>query len=151
MNRSNQKEPLYRKVNTRARNVRHNFGGDFKYSRRKKSETLEQIKGAMYGKKERGLDYTPLFRFLLSKVGSKWDEIYSEAKSRLDKTEPIFWLVALNENDRKDFVRLGEATFFSGLYVDNGDILQFSNPNFEVKDMKRYCSCCTHTFNGRVY
>lgn len=130
MNRSNQKEPLYRKVNTRARNVRHNFGGDFKYSRRKKSETLEQIKGAMYGKKERGLDYTPLFRFLLSKVGSKWDEIYSEAKSRLDKTEPIFWLVALNENDRKDFVRLGEATFFSGLYVDNDDILQFSNPNF---------------------
>ena len=39
MNRNNQKEPLYRKVNTRARNVHHNFGGDFKYSRNKKQET----------------------------------------------------------------------------------------------------------------
>ena len=68
MNRNNQKEPLYRKVNTKARNVHHNFGSDFKYSRNKKKETLEQTKGAMYGNKERGLDYTPLFRFLLSKL-----------------------------------------------------------------------------------
>lgn len=26
------KKPLYRKVNTKARGIRHNFGGDFKYS-----------------------------------------------------------------------------------------------------------------------
>ncbi len=102
MNRSNQKELLYRKVNTKARNVHHNFGGDFKYSRNKKRQTLEQSKGSMYGKKERGLDYTPFFRFLLSKVGSNWNEIFSEAKSRLNKTEPIFWLVALNENNKEE-------------------------------------------------
>ena len=132
MNRNNQKEPLYRKVNTKARNVHHNFGSDFKYSRHKKKETLEQTKGTMYGNKERGLDYTPLFRFLLSKVGSNWDEIFSEAKSRLNKTEPIFWLVALNQDDKKDVVRLGEATYFSGLYVDDDGLLQLSNPELQT-------------------
>lgn len=85
-----EKSKLYRKVNTRAFNVHHNFGGDFNNTRNHKRETLEQTKGKMFGKKERGLDYTPLYRFLLAKVGSNWDEVFSEAKSRLDKTEPIF-------------------------------------------------------------
>jgi len=151
MNRNNQKEPLYRKVNTKARNVHHNLGSDFKYSRHKKKETLEQTKGTMYGNKERGLDYTPLFRFLLSKVGSNWDEIFSEAKSRLNKTEPVFWLVALNQDDKKDIVRLGEATYFSGLYIDDDGLLQLSNPELQTTDLKHYCDCCTHTFNGQVY
>lgn len=63
-----EKSKLYRKVNTKARGVHHDFGGDFKYIRNKKKETLQQIRGTMFGKKERGLDYTPLFRFLLSKL-----------------------------------------------------------------------------------
>ena len=151
MNRTNQKEPLYRKVNTRARNVHHNFGGDFKYSKSKKQETLEQITGTMYGKKERGLDYTPLFRFLLSKVGLQWNEIFSEAKSRLDKTEPIFWLVALNEDDKQEVIRVGESTYFSGMFVDEKGILQLANPGLKLTDLKHYCECCTHTFNGIVY
>jgi len=151
MNRNNKKEPLFRKVNTKARSVHHNFGGDFKYSRNKKQETLEQIKGTMHGKKERGLDYTPLFRFLLSKVGSEWNEIFSEAKSRLDKTEPIFWLVALNKDDKKDVIRVGESTYFSGLYVDDDGLLQRSNPEIRTTDLNHYCDCCTHTFNGQVY
>ncbi len=151
MNKNNRKEVLYRKVNTKTRNVNHNFGGDFKYSRHKKKETLEQTKGTMYSNKERGLDYTPLFRFLLSKVGSNWNDIFSEAKSRLDKIEPIFWLVALNPNDRKEIVRLGEATYFSGLYVDDDGILQLSNPSLQTTDLKHYCECGTHTFNGQVY
>ncbi len=151
MNRYNQKEPLYRKVNTKARNVYHNFGGDFKHIRNKKQETLEQIKGTMARKKERGLDYTPLFRFLLSKVGKEWNDVYSEAKSRLDKTDPIFWLVALNADDKKDFVRVGESSYFSGMYIDNDGILQLTNPKLEPSDLIRYCECCTHTFNGQVY
>ena len=151
MNRNNKKEPLFRKVNTKARSVHHNFGGDFKYSGNKKQETLEQIKGTMHGKKERGLDYTPLFRFLLSKVGSEWNEIFSEAKSRLDKTEPIFWLVALNKDDKKDVIRVGESTYFSGLYVDDDGLLQRSNPEIRTTDLNHYCDCCTHTFNGQVY
>ena len=146
-----EKSKLYRKVNTKAIRARHNSGGDFKYSRNKKRETLEQTKGKMFGKKERGLDYTPLFRFLLSKVGCKWDEVFSEAKSRLDKTEPIFWLVALNEHERKDYVGIGESSYYSGLFVDENGILQITNPNLKASDMKPFCSCCTHTFNGKIF
>jgi hypothetical protein len=149
MNR--EKSKLYRKVNTKAKNVGHNFGGDFKYSRNKKRETLEQVKGTMFGKKERGLDYTPLFKFLLSKVGSNWDEVFSEAKSRLDKAEPIFWMVALTQDEKKDYVRMGESSYYSGLYVDENSILQIVNPTLKAKDMKPFCNCCTHTFNGKLF
>ena len=146
-----EKSKLYRKVNTKTYNVHHNFGGDFKNSRNSRKETLEQTKGSMFGKKERGLDYTPLYRFLLSKVGKKWNEIYSEAKSRLDKSEPIFYMVSLEETDKEDYVRVGESTYFSGLYVDSEGILQITNPNLTAKDMKPSCSCCTHTFNGKLF
>ncbi|MFT3911462.1 MAG: hypothetical protein QM737_18710 [Ferruginibacter sp.] len=149
MNR--EKSKLYRKVNTKARGVHHDFGGDFKHSRNKKQEVLEQVTGTMFGKKERGLDYTPLFRFLMSKVGSNWSEVFSEAKSRLDKSEPIFWLVALSEDEKEDYVRVGESSYFSGLYVDDNNILQITNPNLKASDMKPFCSCCTHTFNGKIF
>jgi hypothetical protein len=146
-----EKSNLYRKVNTKARGVHHNVGGDFKNSRNKKKETVEQTKGTMFGKKERGLDYTPLFRFLLSKVGFNWDEVFSEAKSRLDKTEPIFWIVALTQDKKKDYIRVGESTYFSGLYIDDNAILQITNPDLKAIDMKPICNCCTHTFNGKLF
>lgn len=149
MNRD--KKPLYRKVNTRAKGVHHGFGGDFKYLRNKKRETIEQTKGSMHGKNKRGLDYTPLFRFLLSKVGNNWDEVFSEAKSRLDRPEPIYWLVALNEDEKKEYVRTGESTYFSGMYVDDKGKLQLTNPNLTAKDLTPFCNCCTHTFNGKVF
>lgn len=146
-----EKSKLYRKVNTKARGVHHNVGGNFKYSRNKKRETLEQAKGSMFGNKERGLDYTPLFRFLLSKVGSIWDDVFSEAKSRLDKYEPIFWMVALNTEEKEDYIRVGESSYFSGLFVDDNGILQITDPNLKATDMKPFCSCCTHTFNGKTF
>lgn len=146
-----EKPKLYRKVNTKAHGVHHNFGGDYKDSRNKKSESVEKVTGTMFGKKERGLDYTPLFRFLLSKVGSNWNEVFSEAKSRLDKSEPIFWLVALNKNEQVEFVRVGESSYYSGLFVDDNSILQIVNPNLKAIDMKPFCSCCTHTFNGKLF
>ena len=146
-----EKPNLYRKVNTKTFNVHHNFGGDFSDSRNKKRATLEQTKGKMFGKKERGLDYTPLFKFLLSKIGTNWDEVFSEAKSRLNKTEPIFWMVALNKNEMADYVRLGESSYYSGLYVDENGILQISNPDLKAVDMKPFCDCCTHTFNGKLF
>ncbi len=145
------KKPLYRKVNTRARSVRHNFGGDFKYSRNRKRDSVEQVKGSMHGKKERGYDYTPLFRFLLSKVGEDWNEIYREASSRLDKTEPIYWLVAMKEEDEKEYVRTGESTYFSGMYVDDNEKLRLVNPELQAKNLTPFCDCCTHTLNGKVF
>lgn len=102
----------------------------------------------MHGKQRRGLDYTPLFMFLLSRVGSDWDSVYREAVERLDRPEPIFWLVALNEADRCAVVRLGESSYYSGLYVDEGGILQRVDPGLKPEDLTPTCTCCTHTFNG---
>lgn len=105
----------------------------------------------MHSKKARGLDYTPLFRFLLSKVGSDWNEVFSEAKSRLNKTEPIYWIVALNENEKEDYKRIGESSYFSGLYVDKNRKLQLTNPSLQAEDLTPFCDCCTHTLNGKVF
>ena len=140
------KKPLYRKVNTRARGVRHRFGGDYRHVRNTKA--AEHDRGSMHGRKQRGLDYTPLFRFLHSKVGQPWDDVFSEAVARLDKPEPIFWLVALRDDERREVVRVGESTHFSGLYVDDNGILQLVNPDLGPEDMTPTCTCCTHTLNG---
>jgi hypothetical protein len=147
------KEPLFRKVNTRARGVHHHFGKDYRHERNTKREKeakdSEVTHGSMHGRKNRGLDYTPLFRFLLSKVGGIWDEIYSEAVSRLDRPEPIFWLVALQEHERKEYVCLGESTYFRGLYVDEDGRLRLVNPDLIPEQVTVYCQCCTHTLDGK--
>jgi len=145
------KSLLYRKVNTKTWNVRHNSGLDFKYIRNTKKESREQVNGSMHGRKQRGLDYTPLFKFLLSKVGQKWDEVFSEAKSRLDKTEPIFWMISINESDKKEIIRCGETSYFSGMYVDDSGKLQLTNSELSVDDLQPQCACCTYTFNGKVF
>lgn len=144
MNRGQHKEPLYRKVNTKARGVHHNFGSDAKHDRNTKGGTNKNMKKGV----ERGLDYTPLYRFLLSKVGQDWDKVHSEAVSRLDKEDPIYHLVARNDAEKKDYVRCGESSFYSGLYVDEHNILQKVNPNFANEHLYPSCHCCTHTFNG---
>lgn len=72
-------------------------------------------------------------------------------KSRLDKSEPIFWMVSLNEIDKKDFIGTGESTYFSGLFVDENNILQKCNPELTKENMIKFCDCCTHTFNGETY
>jgi len=149
MNRN--KKPLYRKVNTKARAVHHNFGGDYKNLRSKKRNSVEQTKGSMHGKKERGLDYTPLFRFLISKIGADWDEVFSEANSRLDKTDPIYWIVALNEHEKEDYIRVGASTYFSGMFIDENRKLQLTNPDLKAMDLKPFCNCCTHTLNGKEF
>ncbi|MDO4763440.1 MAG: hypothetical protein Q4A00_03570 [Flavobacteriaceae bacterium] len=69
----------------------------------------------------------------------------------MDKTEPIFHMVAINDGDKKDFIRAGESSYFSGLFVDENGKLQLCNPNLKAKDMKPFCDCCTHTFNGKLF
>ena len=147
-----QKKPLYRKVNTRARGVHHRFGGDYRRERRSESPgAFETPKTSMGGKVQRGLDYTPLFRFLLAKVGERWDDVHSEAVARLDRSEPIFWMVARNELEEQDYVRLGESSDFSGLRIDREGLLQKVNAKFDPVAIGYLCSCCTHTFNGKQY
>lgn len=102
----------------------------------------------MHGCHRHGRDYTPLFRFLLSRVGASWDEVYAEAKPRLDTHEPIYWIVATSEATKRDWIRTDESTYFSGLYVDDQGILCIVNPALKPEDMTPYCTCCTHTLNG---
>jgi hypothetical protein len=119
------KPPLYRKVNTTARGVHHNFGGDFRDDRcRSNADESVVVHQGMHKGIRRGLDYTPLFRFLLSRVGRDWDEVYSEAVSRLDRTKPIFWQVALRDDAAQAYIRTGEASYFSGLKVDESGVLR---------------------------
>ena len=75
----------------------------------------------MSGKINYGLDYSPLFMFLLRKTGEKSDQVYSEAILRLDLPDPTFFLVALHETDQRNFVRCGKSSYYNGLYVhENG-------------------------------
>lgn len=145
------KPKLYRKVNTKTHRVHHDFGGDYKNHRNQKNDSPEKIKGAMHSKKARGLDYTPLYRFLLSKVGMPWDNVFSEAKARLDKTDPIFIMVSLDKDTKKDYIRVAESSYFSGLFVDDEGLLQLSNPDLKAEDMTPFCACCTHTLNGKLF
>jgi hypothetical protein len=147
MPRGARKDPLFRKVNTQTHGVRHGTGGDYRTQREALAQS-DATRSAMHGKGRRGLDYTPLFRFLLSRVGSEWDSVYSEAVARLDRPDPIFWLVARHEGERREMVRMGESTYYSGLYVDDAGLLQVVNPDLRAEDLTPFCNCCTHTFNG---
>ncbi|MCM2129419.1 hypothetical protein [Larsenimonas rhizosphaerae] len=100
---------------------------------------------------QRGLDYTPLFKFLLAKVGCPWSEVHSEAVSRLDKKDPINWLVAMDYESAEEVIRVGESSYFSGLYVDEKRILRIVNPDIDENTLGPLCKCCTHTFNGTPF
>ena len=147
MMKRDKKEPLYRKVNTKTHNVHHHYGGDYKNKRRADlAESPSMSRGV-----KRGLDYTPLFRFLLSKVGQSWDAVHSEAVSRLDKQEPISWIVSPHKDGGKDIVRVDESSYFSGLYVDDEGVLQIVEPETGPGDLEPNCACCTHTLNGTPF
>ena len=136
------KKPLYRKVNVTAHGVGHLHGDDYRRTRGR------DVAVGMRRGVRRGRDYTPLFRFLLSKVGSPWNEVHSEAVSRLDEEEPIRWLVASRRELAPELVRIGESAYFSGLYVDEEGVLRVVNPDLDEGSLEPDCGCCTHTFNG---
>jgi hypothetical protein len=146
MNR--QKELLYRKVNTKARNVFHNIGLDAKHTRHTKAGLTKKMKQGT----ERGLDYTPLFKFLLSKVGKPWVDVFSEIHARLDKDEPIYYMVFFDATlitKNPGYFNYDNAKF-STLTVDNEGLLQKIKPDLKNEDFYPSCSCCTKTFNGVV-
>jgi hypothetical protein len=142
-----EKELLYRKVNTRTRGVWHQIQNDAKHDR----NTKEGISSKMKNKKKRGLDYTPLYKFLLSKIGQDFDIVYSEAVKRIDKDDAIFHIVDKRspEDIDKDYIMSGNS-YYSKLYIDDDNLLQYVNPNLKNEDFYPPCSCCTHTFNGKL-
>jgi len=146
------KQPLYRKVNTTAHGVHHRFGGEFSAVRQRvNAGEPDQTALAMHAGQRRGLDYTPLFRFLLSRVGQPWGEVYREAAARLDRTEPIFWMVAAPGASSQDYIRTGESSYFSGLWVDDENVLRLVDASIGPASLAPFCACCTHTFNGKPF
>lgn len=143
-------KPLYRKINTNAvtkYHINHDFGSEARYDR----NTKKGLNKNMAKNVKRGLDYTPLYRFLLSKVGQPWDVVYAEAKSRLPEGEAdkhINWMFP-TEGDR-DYVRMGESTYYSALCVDENGLIQKAK-DVKMESLWPYCGCCTHTFNGKVF
>jgi len=141
------KEPLYRKINKRALHHYYDVGGDFRHERNtKEMQDFEGTHKGMGGTKKRGLDYTPLYMFLLSRVGEPWAPTYQEAQSRLDTEEPI-WRMVHHTKDHSAIVRMGESSMFSALFVDSDGILQKIDPDAPIP--RASCNCCTHTFNGK--
>lgn len=144
------KKPLYRKHNKLAKGFHHHsLGGDFRHLRNTKGFKNFEGTHQSIGRTREGYDYTPLFKFLLSRVGGNWDAIFSEAVNRLDKQEPIFWLVDIQfRQGEYGVVRIGESTYYSKLTVQNNKLI-IADPNATPPD--KSCTCCTHTFNGTVY
>ena len=124
-----QKPLLYRSVNTRTHGVRHGSCSACRYKRHsKKAQRALSTRGSMHSHHQHGLDYPPLFRFLLSKVGHQWDNVFSEANARLDRPDPVFWMVALHESDKRDYVVLDENSYYSGLCVGASPLFPHHSP-----------------------
>ncbi|WP_071842739.1 hypothetical protein [Cedecea neteri] len=146
----NKTRKLYRSVNTTTRHRSNNPGAEYRWERNRKKvgDELLAKRETMHGRQKRGRDYTPLFYFLIKQIGKPWNDIFSEVCGRLDTTEPVFWLVALHERQRRDLVCIGESSFYPGLFVDENGVLQQVNPSITRKDVKVTCRCCTHTYIG---
>lgn len=138
-------KPLYRKVNTRTHGVRHGSGQRAAYER----GSSKPVSKSMHSGQRHGWDYTPLYRFLLSRVGEPWDEVHSQAVARLDREEPIYHMVALHEADAVPYVRTGESSYFSGLHIEDG-VLALVDPSISHENFRPTCACCTHSFNGKT-
>jgi len=136
-----QKKKLYRKVNSKAYPRDHHSGPDFKHQRNTKVPDYTMKQGV-----RRGLDYTPLFKFLLSKVGENYDKTVSEAISRLDgNKDGLNWIM----DEAQELIRI-ENSYFSTLYKAEDGTLQKVNPSITVNDCSPWCDCCTHSFNGKI-
>lgn len=144
-----EKKPLYRRVNRTAHGAPCGHGGEARWDRNTKASKRSEAKHAGMGPKHRhGLDYTPLFQFLLKNVGADWDKVHSEAISRLDREEPVYWLVARTKDEARPIVRVGESSYYSGLCIDVQNRLAKVAPEVSAKDIYPGCPCCTYTFNG---
>jgi hypothetical protein len=138
-------KPLYRKVNTKTHGVHHLKGWDASRDRNTKSGMQRSLKKNV----RRGLDYTPLYMFLLSKVGRPWSEVHSEALSRLPKGDDILNNI-FNRPEPYRILGTGESAYFSGMFIDDDGILRKVMPEIQNEDILPLCNCCTHTLNGEV-
>lgn len=151
-NKHDRKAPLWRRENTTTHGVRRH-GGEYRWDRNTKAGAAWEEGRTVRGVGERRAggdrrDYTPLYRFLLARVGEPWDAVHAEAVSRLDNVDPIEWMVAMRPEDEKPYVYIGENSAWSGLKVETSGRLARVDPTLGPEHMEPGCPCCTHTLNG---
>ncbi|WP_425099883.1 hypothetical protein [Tropicibacter sp. S64] len=147
------KAPLWRKVNTRTHGVHHRGGGGTKARHLRGTKAADDTAHPAHGMAQgvrHGVDYTPLYRFLLSKVGEPWETVHAEAVSRLDREGAIFHVVDLDGSDGP-LARTGESSYMARLCVDGNGRLAWVDPDLRIEHLFPACSCCTHTFNGKPF
>lgn len=147
---NNRIKKLYRKENKVSLSNKYyvSKGSEYRYERHTKAFLNDDRNHKPMNSGKHGYDYTPLFKFLLSKVGSDWDQTYSEAKARLNDPLPIFWMVALHQSERRDIVRLGETSYYFGLFVDAKGKLAIVNPDVTSNELPEPYPGETLSFNG---
>lgn len=167
MKKTNKKDfLLYRKINRRPSIGRDlcNKGGKYKYDRHSKNSIIKFNEGVGYREKIKnsknrsittGYDYTPLFMYLLKNIGKDFDLILKDIKPRLNRTEPIYWIVDLTITKEMidnglciDYVRIGESSSYNRLWVDEENRLQKVNSKFSNRS--KWDKCFTETHNGKV-
>lgn len=154
---------LYRKENTHWRNgqlcLYYNYtGSKYSYDRhtkKAKQAFLDEIRRGKIKKRSsrwsghKKLDYTPLLMFLEKSVGKKWDKVWKEAMRKSDNAYEVIQWVVLNINKSglvcnrinrsftdHDFIRAGEGSYYSSLYVDENGILQLVDSDVYQKFQK---------------
>lgn len=166
MRRDNKKDfLLYRKENRKPSigRILYKKGSKYKYSRKSKDSIMKYKEGFSYkesmkntksGNITDGYDYTPLFMFLLKNIGKDFDLILKDINGRINSFEPLYWIVdktvtrELIENGLcLDYVRIGECSSYSRLWIDEENKLQKVNPKLSNRK-KWYCGF-TETHNGK--
>ncbi|MBR1513419.1 MAG: hypothetical protein IJ622_03920 [Bacteroidales bacterium] len=164
-----EKKPLYRKVNKITHNgVRYYCQETDRYrnERHKKRDVLPTRLPIKRKQSRHENDYAPLYKFLLSRVGYNWEEVFRECVSRLDKTDPIFDMV-VNVNQKgvvvdttvkypeglpkefHDFRACDDSqTYWSTLRVDDNGLLQYVDENYIIDINDELFGTLTASWNG---
>lgn len=56
-----------------------------------------------------------------------------------------------NKDELLGYIRVGESTYYSSLYVDEKGLLQYVDKTIDHTTLEPSCNCCTHTFNGKRF
>ena len=170
---THEKKPLFRPENKTTIQTKYYIrrGGKHKHTRNTKEfKSFDGNRWKMHSKGNLGLDYTPLYNFLISSVGKNFDEVYAEACERMsglghNYKEEIFYCVEKNtyiENgnvyDSKGELvsciwRSGESSYHDKMFIDDNGVLrlvrEFNIDKNTDSDLKLGCACHTHSVNGQ--
>jgi hypothetical protein len=145
----------------------------YKYERHKKRtqlETIEELQHKPIIKRYREFYktskrwYHPLYHFLLKNVGKNWKDVFQDVFPKVDGDIKAIQKMVLNLNEHgsriknfdkesvlpyfKDSHSYYSYRYFSTLYVDENDVLQYVDKNFRLK--KPLCTTSTYSFNGSI-